>query len=151
MQSQMCPSFILWQILTVCDLIHSAGVLFISSSLVSDSTASAIAPLVTLAQASDNFPCKKQRDSISELGLKGTCCHYFFTKLTHLKLVEIFISYERPYFLIDILKLDDPIWCNYEEINDKMSKMHYFLFTTEISRYCYFAPFSLVTFKINIS
>ena len=54
-------------------------------------------------------------------------------------------------FLINILKFDDPIRCNYWEINDKKSKRHYFLFTTEISWYRYFATFSLVTFKINIS
>ena len=77
--------------------------------------------------------------------LKGHNCDHFFTTRTHLKLVEIFISFERPYFsflyvsYINILTFYDPIRCNYGEINDKTSKMHYFLFTTEISRYRYFA------------
>ena len=31
-------------------------------------------------------------------GLKGAYCDHFFTTLTHLKLVEIFTSYERLYF-----------------------------------------------------
>ena len=30
-------------------------------------------------------------------------------------------------FHINILKFDDPIQCNYGEINDKTSKMYYFL------------------------
>ena len=30
--------------------------------------------------------------------LQGEYCDHFFTTLTHLKLVEIFISYETPYF-----------------------------------------------------
>ena len=57
--------------------------------------------------------------------------YHFFTTQTHLKLVEIFISYERLYFSHQhtVLKFDDPIRCNYREINDKTLKMHYFLFT----------------------
>ena len=54
-------------------------------------------------------------------------------------------------FLINILKFDDPIQCNYGEINDKMSKMHYFLFTTELLADLAISLYvSLVTFKINI-
>ena len=30
--------------------------------------------------------------------VKGSCCDHFYTTLTDLKLVEIFISSERPYF-----------------------------------------------------
>ena len=30
--------------------------------------------------------------------LKGAYCDHFFTILNHLKLVEIFISHEKPYF-----------------------------------------------------
>ena len=55
---------------------------------------------------------------------KGASCDHFFTTLTHLKLVEIFILYERPYFLINILKFGES---------------SEFIITTEISRYRSFA------------
>ena len=41
----------------------------------------------------NNIYCK-----IRNFPLKEACCDHFFTTLTHLKLVEIFVSYERPYF-----------------------------------------------------
>ena len=57
---------------------------------------------------------------------KGPCYHHFFTTLTHLKLVEILYNMKSCIFLINILKFDDPIWCNYEDINDKTVKVQNF-------------------------
>ena len=41
--------------------------------------------------------------------LKGACCDHFFTTLTHLKLVGIFISYERPYSVLSVHSISNTL------------------------------------------